>query len=61
MQELQAKYKNNPEKLNLEMAKLYKEMGYNPMSGCLPMLLQFPLIIAMFNLFNNYINYLFIT
>lgn len=57
MQELQAKYKNNPEKLNLEMAKLYKEMGYNPMSGCLPMLLQFPLIIAMFNLFNNYFEF----
>lgn len=57
MQELQTKYKNNPEKLNLEMAKLYKEMDYNPMSGCLPLLLQFPLIIAMFNLFNNYFEF----
>ncbi len=57
MQELQTKYKNNPEKLNVEMAKLYKETGYNPLSGCLPLLIQFPLIFAMFNLFNNYFEF----
>ena len=58
IQELQAKYKNNPEKLNLETAKLYQEMGHNPLlSGCLPLLLQFPLIISMFNLFNNYFEF----
>ncbi|HNP93145.1 MAG TPA: membrane protein insertase YidC [Rectinema sp.] len=54
MQELQAKYKNNPQKLNQEMAELYKREHYNPMSGCLPMLIQFPLFIAMYNLFNNH-------
>lgn len=54
MQELQAKYKNNPQKLNQEMAEFYKKEGYNPMSGCLPLLIQFPLFIAMYNLFNTH-------
>lgn len=54
MQELQAKYKGNPQKLNAEMADFYKRNNYNPMSGCLPMLIQFPLFIAMYNLFNNH-------
>ncbi|MCE5256245.1 MAG: membrane protein insertase YidC [Spirochaetaceae bacterium] len=54
IQELQVKYKNNQEKLNQEMAELYKREHYNPMSGCLPMLIQFPLFFAMYNLFNNH-------
>lgn len=57
IQEVQDKYKANPEKMNVEMAKLYKETGYNPLTGCLPVLIQFPLIIAMFNLFNNYFEF----
>ncbi len=57
IQEIQAKYKSNPEKMNAEMAKLYQEVGYNPMAGCLPLLLQWPVIIAMFNLFNNYFEF----
>jgi YidC/Oxa1 family membrane protein insertase len=54
IQELQAKYKDNPQKLNVEMAALYKKEGYNPMSGCLPLLIQFPIIMAMYNLFNTH-------
>jgi YidC/Oxa1 family membrane protein insertase len=54
MQELQAKYKNNPQKLNQEMAEFYKREGYNPMSGCLPLLIQMPIFFAMYNLFNNH-------
>jgi YidC/Oxa1 family membrane protein insertase len=54
IQELQAKYKSNPQKLNQEMADFYKRENYNPMSGCLPMLIQFPIFIAMYNLFNNH-------
>lgn len=54
IQELQAKYKNNPQKLNQEMAEFYKREGYNPMSGCLPLLIQFPIFIAMYSLFNNH-------
>ncbi len=57
IKELQDKYKGMPEKLNVEMAKFYKEAGYNPMSGCLPLLIQFPLIFAMFGLFNNYFEF----
>ena len=57
MTEIQTKYKDKPEKMNQEMAKLYQETGYNPLSGCLPLLIQFPLIIAMFNLFNNYFEF----
>ena len=57
MTEIQTKYKNNPEKMNQEMAKLYQETGYNPVSGCLPMLIQLPLLIAMFHLFNNYFEF----
>jgi YidC/Oxa1 family membrane protein insertase len=54
MKELQDKYKGNPQKLNQEMAEFYKKEGYNPMSGCLPLLIQFPIFIAMYNLFNNH-------
>jgi YidC/Oxa1 family membrane protein insertase len=54
MKELQEKYKANPQKLNQEMAAFYKREGYNPMSGCLPLLIQFPIFIAMYNLFNNH-------
>lgn len=41
---LQAKYGNNREKLAQEQQKLYEEEGYNPMSGCLPLLIQFPVL-----------------
>lgn len=44
MDELQAKYKNNREKLGEEMDKLYKKEGYNPFSGCLPLLIQMPIL-----------------
>jgi len=54
IKELQEKYKNNPQKLNTEMANLYKQEGYNPLSGCLPMLLQLPIFIAMYQLFSNH-------
>jgi YidC/Oxa1 family membrane protein insertase len=57
VQEIQAKYKETPEKLNVELSKVYKEAGYNPVSGCLPLLIQFPLLLAMFNLFNNYFEF----
>lgn len=57
IQEIQQKYQNNPQKMNEEMAKFYKTAGYNPMSGCLPLLIQFPLLFAMYNLFNNYFEF----
>lgn len=57
IQEIQSKYKDNQQKMNEEMAKFYQSAGYNPLSGCLPMLIQFPLIFAMYNLFNNYFEF----
>jgi YidC/Oxa1 family membrane protein insertase len=54
IKELQEKYKENRQKLNAEMAVLYQKEGYNPISGCLPMLLQIPIFFAMYNLFNNH-------
>ncbi|MCL1837578.1 MAG: membrane protein insertase YidC [Treponema sp.] len=54
IKEIQTKYKDNPQKMNAEMGELYKKEGYNPLSGCLPMLLQFPIFFAMYNLFNNH-------
>ena len=53
MQEIQAKYKDNPEKLQKEMLKLHKEHGFNPLAGCLPMLLPWPVLIALFFVFQN--------
>ena len=48
MQVLQFKYKNDPEKLNQEMMKMYKEENMNPFSGCLGTILQFILLISIF-------------
>ncbi|HET9066283.1 MAG TPA: membrane protein insertase YidC [Gemmatimonadales bacterium] len=48
MQELQAKYKEQPEKLQAEMLKLYREHKVNPLSGCWPMLLPYPFLVAVF-------------
>ncbi len=53
MEELKVKHKNNPQALNAEMMKLYKQAGVNPVSGCLPILLQMPLFFAMFAVFRS--------
>ncbi len=52
--ELREKYKDNPNKMNAEMAALYKKEGVNPMGGCLPMLLQMPIFIALYGLLNKH-------
>ena len=44
LQNIQKKYGNNKERYNEEIQKLYTEEGYNPMSGCLPALIQFPIL-----------------
>jgi YidC/Oxa1 family membrane protein insertase len=48
MKEVQERYKNNKEKLNQELMKLYKEHKVNPMGGCLPLLIQMPILILLF-------------
>ncbi len=52
LEELKKKHKNNPQALNKEMMKLYKEHGVNPFSGCLPYLPQLPLFIALYSVFS---------
>ncbi len=54
LEELKIKYKDNPQKLNQETADLYKKEGINPMGGCLPMLIQFPILIAFYGLLNKH-------
>jgi YidC/Oxa1 family membrane protein insertase len=46
---LREKYKKDPSKMNTEMMKLYKEHKVNPVGGCLPMLLQLPFFVALYN------------
>lgn len=48
VKKLQAKHKGDRQKLNEEMMKLYKEHGVNPFGGCLPLVMQFPVLIALF-------------
>lgn len=50
---LRDKYKSNPQKLNQATMQLYKEKGVNPLGGCLPMLLQMPLLFALFQVFRT--------
>lgn len=54
---IQNKYKDNPQMMQAETAKVYQAAGYNPMSGCLPMIFQMLCLFAMYNLFNNYFEF----
>ena len=54
LKELQEKYKNDPQKLQEKQMALYKETGVNPMAGCLPLLIQFPIFMAMYYVIYNY-------
>ena len=49
MNEIKEKYKDDPQKMNQQVMNLYKEYGVNPAGGCLPLLLQFPVMIALYN------------
>ncbi len=53
IKELQAKYKGEPQKLNMHMMELYKKHGANPMGGCLPILLQIPVFFAIYRVLQN--------
>ena len=53
MTELREKYKDDAQRLNKEMMRLYKERNINPLGGCIPMLLQMPVLIALFNVFRS--------
>ncbi len=49
LKEIQKKYKNDKEKLTQAQMELYKEAGVNPLGGCLPMLVQFPILIGFYS------------
>lgn len=53
MQEIQTKYANDPQRMQEEMQKLYAEVKFNPLAGCLPMLLQMPIFIALFQVLRD--------
>ena len=58
MQEIQRKYANDKETMNAKLAELYKEENFNPMGGCLPMIVQMFIIMALFGLLRNPMLYL---
>jgi len=53
LQDIQKRYKDQPERMQKELMKLYKEHGFNPLAGCLPLLLPWPVLIALFFVFQN--------
>lgn len=57
VKKVQAKYKNDPQKMNQEVMALYRDEGVNPLGGCLPMLLQMPLLWALFVVFRSTIEF----
>ncbi len=57
MKELQEKHKDDPQKLQTEMMKLYREHGVNPLAGCLPMMLPMPILFTLFFVFQGTIEF----
>ena len=55
---IQNKYANDQEMMNIKMQELYKEEKFNPMGGCLPMLIQMPIIMGLFALLRNPMRYI---
>ena len=53
MKDIQTRFKDDPQRLQQEMLKLYKEHNVNPFGSCLPMLLPFPILLALFFVFAN--------
>ncbi|AXP08525.1 membrane protein insertase YidC [Campylobacter hepaticus] len=53
MKEIKDRYKGDPQKMNMQMMDLYKKHGANPMSGCLPILLQIPIFFAIYRVLLN--------
>ena len=53
MEEIRRKYKDDPQKAQQETLRLYKEQGINPLAGCVPLLIPWPMLIALFFVFQN--------
>ncbi|MFL6239034.1 MAG: membrane protein insertase YidC [Actinomycetes bacterium] len=54
VKELQTKYRGDRETLNQELMKLYREHNANPLGGCLPLLIQMPIFLALFRVLNSF-------
>ena len=57
LNKIKTKYKHDPTLQQQKMAALFQESGVNPLAGCLPMLIQFPVLIAVFMVFRNTIEF----
>ncbi len=53
IEEIKEKHKEDPQKMNMQVMRLYKEYGVNPAGGCLPMLLQMPILYALWSVFQS--------
>ncbi len=53
---IQAQFKGDKQRMHQEQLKLYQQAGINPAAGCLPLLIQMPILIALYNLFNQLLN-----
>lgn len=53
LMEIQEKYQDDPERMNEEMQKFYAQNKFNPLGGCLPLLIQMPVLFALFTLLQN--------
>ena len=53
MKELQEKYKDEPQRINAEVMRLYKRYGVNPLSGCLPVLIQIPIFFGLYRMLQS--------
>jgi YidC/Oxa1 family membrane protein insertase len=58
MAEIQKKYANDKAEMNQKTMELYKEEKYNPITGCLPLLIQMPILMGLFALLRNPVSYL---
>jgi YidC/Oxa1 family membrane protein insertase len=59
LKKLQEKYKDDKETLNIKMMELYKEHNINPLAGCLPLLIQMPVLFGLFGVLRNPAEYVF--
>jgi len=53
LQKIRDKYKDDPQRMNRETMKMYKETGFNPLSGCLPLLAQMPVFFALYQVLRS--------
>lgn len=58
MQEIQKKYQNDPEKMNRELTRLYQENKVNPAGGCLPLLIQIPILFSLYYVISQPLKYM---